>query len=187
MGDMKLYEKDLAEQLGVGRQTISAVRTGSMTKGTHFEQDAGGTYYLPAGLDELGKLPALREAISRLKKISAPPAQDGGQGPAVDSAAPSDADGTPPIQNASLEARTEVLKVSRIFSHNRQLVRATLPDGSVVRVKLTNSMNLIAGMEFRCRHLDGDLWKYEGPLPRYRGRWGNRVDHHLNPYGKAAS
>jgi len=53
---------------------------------------------------------------------------------------------------------------------NRHLVFAKHGD-QVVRVKVRSNKNFRAGMTFKARHLQEDLWELEGRCPRFRGRW----------------
>lgn len=63
----------------------------------------------------------------------------------------------------------------------RLRVERTVPNPNIVlamcgempvRVRVRSSANFVRGMYIEgARHVDGDLWAYEGKLPRLKGRW----------------
>lgn len=58
---------------------------------------------------------------------------------------------------------------------NRHIVLARMKDAprtaALVRVRVRDSSNFVAGMELQARHLGADLYQFEGRCPRYHGRY----------------
>jgi hypothetical protein len=169
----EVTEQDLAETLGVARETLRDMRQKELRKGEHWRLEGGQVVLSAAGEAKIR---------ARIGLAAAPGAGE--------------ADGMPapaPAGSASLAGKqTARVRVCRMF-RNPRVVGAALgcrllgencvhlrrcPEqmaeakcGTMVRLKMRTAQKLRPGMDCMARQIGGDLWELAQRLPRWPGRW----------------
>ena len=62
-----------------------------------------------------------------------------------------------------------VVVVKRVINPN--ILMAQRANGELVRVRVRSNANFGAGMGIEAEHVEADLWRYSGKLPRRLGKW----------------
>ena len=162
-------ERALAESLGLPQKDLRGVRTDELTVGVDWKNIRGEVCYSDAGrirlLDAL-KISDVVAAVDSAPKNSFEPC-------ALDlerAALLGVLSGRAALAPVLAPGACRTLECVRIFPLNRRIVQARR-DGQLVRVRVRDSINFIAGMAMPCRLIDGDLWELAQRLPRWKGKW----------------
>ena len=138
-------EDDIAAELGLDRDAMRGLRRAHLQEGVNWRRHQR---RVELSMDAVA---LIRSAVVGEKEPASPEAP----------AAP------------EKEPAPDLLTVLRI-PRNQRIVEAKKKDGRVVRVRVRDNKNFVAGMEIRARHIPADfedMMTLEGRCPRWRGRW----------------
>lgn len=177
-------EQHVVKALGISRDQMRSARE-LMKEGRDFEGH-GEVMLTPRGLARLLivlKCATPAKEVAELAESIAQDASGVANGEGLVSSHSGDGAGgagvAPGVEAGEKEAPIrglssgELLEVTRP-TRNHQLVMAVVcakPSLGEVRVRVRDNTNWTGGMLLRATHVDADLYEFEGPMPRSRGRW----------------
>lgn len=146
MSDLKHNEEAaVCDRLGLSRSLARRIRDQAMKNGVDWSMDKGRVILSDSGISIL------------TKKASVP----------VEAVQPLE---NPPAQHSQAISTDKKATVTRLFQKNHKILLATVGELKDQRVRVRDSALITIGMEITVRHVQADLWKYVGRLPRFRGR-----------------
>ena len=159
-----LFQNHVANRLGVSIEELRVLRDGHLLEGLDWVR-CGNRVLLSA------------EAVLKLEGVMGSPVVilDWGRLLPENSRGGAEArrgDGTNLGVGAATPYRVRIVKVCV----NPRMVMGRLDDGQLVRVTVRSNVNFVAGLvlEAGLVHVQADLWRYEGRMPRRRGEMISR-------------